>query len=48
MATSIAFTPASHDRMSCEVRSPLGYRLTMSGTVDEVELSQYFANVKLK
>ncbi|WOC11264.1 DUF726 domain-containing protein [Gordonia sp. MP11Mi] len=37
MCTTINFTPKSHSGMSCEVRSPLGYRLTVSGTLDDVE-----------
>lgn len=37
MGTTINFKPVSHSGMSCEVRSPLGYRLVVSGTLDEVE-----------
>ncbi|MCF8604006.1 TMCO4 family protein [Gordonia sp. HY442] len=37
MPTTIAFTPISHSGMSCEVRSPLGYRLVVSGDLDCVE-----------
>lgn len=37
MSATITFTPASHHGMSCEVRSPLGHRLEVSGTLTTVE-----------
>ncbi|EGD57091.1 DUF726 domain-containing protein [Gordonia sp. PS3] len=37
MPTTLTFTPASHSGMSCEVRSPLGFRLTVSGDLSDVE-----------
>lgn len=33
----ISFKPVSHDGMICEVRSPTGRRLTLSGTLTDIE-----------
>lgn len=33
----IIFTPVGNNGMTCEVRSPLGHRLTLTGSLDDVE-----------
>ncbi|MGW9263168.1 DUF726 domain-containing protein [Gordonia terrae] len=37
LPATVTYTPVSHDGMKCEVRSPLGLRLSLSGTVETIE-----------
>lgn len=37
MSATITFTPVAHSGMTCEVRSPLGHRLALSGTLEAIE-----------
>jgi len=39
MSATVTYTPVSHDEMMCEVRSPMGRRLTLSGTLSIIEPS---------
>ncbi|MGP3707157.1 DUF726 domain-containing protein [Gordonia paraffinivorans] len=37
MSATVTYTPVSHDGMKCEVRSPMGRKLELSGTLETIE-----------